>query len=306
MSRIVVFFSIMIILVTSCTTGQREVAQQKPVVFVSIAPQQYFAQRVVGDLADVRLMLPAGSSPVTYEPTIKQQIELKTAVLYFRIGVPFEESFLSKISDSAPDLKIIDTRHGIQLRDTESFEEIALHLGEEEEHHREQEHHHDHGAKDPHIWMSPELVKIQAATMAEALIELLPDQKGTIEKNLYAFQDDLDTLSSEITKTLEPLRNRTMLVFHPAWGYFGDQFDLQQIPIEIEGKEPLGKFTVEIVKYASENDIRVIFVQKQFDESVAQSIAQEICGSVVPIDPLAPDYLDNMRGIATTIAENIR
>ncbi len=305
MSRIVITIVAAVVLLASCTADKAE--QTRPAVYVSIAPQQYFAQRVAGDLADVRLMLPSGSNPVTYEPTIKQQIELKTAAVYFRIGVPFEDSFLQKITDSAPDLKVIDTREGIPLRDTESFEDIALHLGEKDDHHHEHEHEyeHEHGGKDPHIWMSPELVKIQAATMAEALIELLPQDKETIEGNLKAFQDDLDKLSGDIAKTLEPLRNRTMLVFHPAWGYFGDEFDLRQIPIEIEGKEPLGKFTVEIVRYAVENDIRVIFVQKQFDESVARSIAQEIEGSVIAIDPLSPEYLDNMRRIATTIAESL-
>ncbi len=306
MPRILMFFFIALLLLASCSTDRQKEALSKPMVYVSIAPQQYFVQRIAGDLADVRLMLPSGSSPVTYEPTIKQQVELKTAAIYFRIGVPFEESFLAKVAEAAPDLKIIDTRKGIHLRETESFEDVALHLGTEDAEHHDHDHEHEHGEKDPHIWLSPMLVKIQAMTIANALIELMPNQKGVIEKNLLAFYNDMDLLSIEITKTLEPIQNRTMLVFHPAWGYFGDQFGLQQIPIEIEGKEPLGKYTVEIMNYARENGIKVIFVQKQFDEAIAQSIANEIGGGVVPIDPMAPDYLENMRNIATTIAENIR
>ncbi len=304
-------------LLMSCAPKEAQKVSDKPVVFVSIAPQKYFVERIAGDFVDVRLMLPPNSSPVTYEPSIKQQVELKDAQVYFRIGVPFEESFLPAIQESASGVTIIDTRKGLTLRDVESFDEIALELGHQDmehdhEHHdmeEEHEHHghdHEHTGKDPHIWLSPDLVKKQAGTIADAMKKILPDHAAEIEQNLREFSLDLDGLSKQVEEILEPLETRDILVFHPAWGYFCEQFGLRQIPIEVEGKEPLGKHTVEIVRFAKEKGIKVIFVQKQFDENVATSIAQEIGGSVVGIDPLAEDYMNNMKSIATSLAESLR
>ena len=275
------------------TSNQSEnTDQNKPVIFVSVNPQAYFVERICGDLVDVRVMVGPGQSPATYEPTPKQMVSLSEAEIYFSIGVPFETAWMDKIKQLNPDLKIIDTRNGIELRNIET-------------HHDNHENHNDN-SKDPHIWLDPELVKIQAQTMKSALSDLFPDNQDEITENLDLFLNDLESLTNEIKQKLENLTSRKFLVFHPSWGYFADRFELEQIPIEIEGKEPSARELGEIFNLAKKENLKVIFIQEQFSTKSAESIASSIGAKVVSIDPLARDYMENMRNIARIIEESLK
>jgi zinc transport system substrate-binding protein len=229
------------------------------------------------------------------------------AQIYFRIGVPFEESWLKRIESAQPNLRIVDTRKGIKLRSMESFVEIGERVrGSEHAHESERRHGHDHRGQDPHIWLSPALVKIQAGTIAEALTELEPQNQELFVGNLQQFQHDLENLSSELRNILSRRGTRSFLVFHPAWGYFADEFDLVQIPIEIEGKEPTTGELAGIIKLAREKQLRTVFVQPQFSMRAAKTIAASLDGAVVPIDPLDEDYLSNMTQIAVSLMEGTK
>jgi zinc transport system substrate-binding protein len=262
-------------------------------VFVSILPQVSFAERVGGERVDVSVMVGPGQSPATYEPRPKQMAELNKARLYFRIGVPFENVWMERISKANPNMKVIDTRRGIEL------------LSMKAHHRHDDEAHHDHGngMKDPHIWLSPRLVKIQAEAMCAALIAEDSAHRSYYESNLRAFQADLDQLDSEISEILKPLKTRKFMVFHPALGYFARDYALEEIPIQSQGKEPSAKILADLIEQAKEEGIKVVFVQQQFGHASAKMIARAIGGKVVYIDPLARDYLGNMRKIAETFAK---
>lgn len=264
--------------------------EQKMKVFVSILPQAYFAERVGGDRVDVSVMVGPGQSPHTYEPGPKQMYELSQARLYFRIGVDFEKVWMERISKINPNMKVVDTRRGIQL--------LPMKI------------HHDHGPyrphgqglKDPHIWLSLRLVKIQAETIYEALATEDPAHRAYYLENLKALDGDLDKLDGEIVHSLKDGKTRKFMVFHPAWGYFARDYGLEQIPIEMEGKEPTAKDLIRIIEEAKEEGIGIIFVQKQFSKTSAETVARAIGGKVVHIDPLARDYLKNMKAIAVRFA----
>ncbi len=275
-------------------------------VYVSILPQKYFVERIAGEYATIQVLVKPGKSPSTYSPSPDQIKELTTSDIFFRIGVPFENGFLHKIKAISGAIQIVDTRKGIALREMKFHDHGDTH--EDTEHNeteQEQEtNQQDLIGKDPHIWMSPLLVKTQARTMAAALISFDPENSTTYEQNLGKFIQDLDALHKRLTTTLEPFQGETIFVFHPVFGYFTDTYGLKQMAIETMGRAPRGKQLSAIIKKAK-NNTRVLFVQPQFDRHAAQKISSAIKGSVVSIDPLAFDYLSNMETIAQTIGSNL-
>ena len=303
-------------LALSCATGSQLSAAtttpsgEKIRAFVSILPQAYFVERVGGNRVQVSVMVGPGHSPHTYEATPIQMSEMREAKLYFRIGVDFENVWMERIVKMNPDMRIIDTRRGIELRPMKVHHHEEAHNDHEAKHHKHHrqglpaahESNHHEGTKDPHIWLSLRLVKIQAKTICEALTEEDPSYGAYYEANLKAFQHDLDQLDREIARSLKDIKSRKFMVFHPAWGYFAHDYGLEQIPIEMEGKEPTAKSLHHVIEEANEEGIKIIFVQKQFSEASAETVARAIGGRVVQIDPLARDYLSNMRQVADAFA----
>ncbi len=270
---------------------------EKIKIFVSILPQAYFVERVGGDRVDVSVMVGPGQSPATYEPMPRQMVELGKAKLFFRIGVPFENVWMDRISKTNPKMKVIDTRRGIKLLPMKTHHHKApkQHTGLQKD-----------GLKDPHIWTSIRLVKIQAQNICDALIILDQDNKGYYQDNLRAFIDDLNNLDAEIVESLKGIRARKFMVFHPAWGYFARDYGLDQIPIEIGGKEPGARELVNLIEEAKKDGIKIIFVQKQFSEKSAEALSAAIKGRIIQIDPLSRDYLNNMKIIAETFRKEMR
>jgi zinc transport system substrate-binding protein len=262
----------------------------KPLVFVSVLPQADFVEHLAGDRVGVEVLVRPGESPATYEPTPRQMAALSRAKLFFRIGMPFEEALLPKIKSMMKGLRIVDTRKGIALR---RMKGAGGHDG-----------HGDEGL-DPHIWTNPRLVKIQARTMVDALEEIDPAGKETYEEDYRKFAAALDALDAKLAKALKPVRGRTFLVFHPAWGYFADAYGLVQEPIQLEGKTPSARQLARIISKAKKAGAKVIFVQPQFSQSKAEAIAKAIGGAVVPIDPLARDYIANMEEVAEKVREGV-
>lgn len=303
LSRLV--FVCLTVLVMGSAASAKEVLK----VHVSILPQKYFVERIAGDLATVDVLVKPGKSPATYSPTPAQIKSLSQADLYFRIGVPFENGFIHKIESIAQNIRLVDCRKGIRLRQMQA----QAHDHEKEDHEKDQGHmaehheegHHDHTGKDPHIWMSPKLVKIQAHTILEALVALDPSSREIYTNNYTGFIQDLGHLDTRLTQTLAPYKGEALFVFHSAFGYFADAYDMHQIAVETMGKSPKGKDLAAIIKLAKKEKARVIFVQPQFDTNTAEKIALAIKGHVVSMNPLAYDYLANMEAMAKTVAQNI-
>ena len=88
------------------------------------------------------------------------------------------------------------------------------------------------------------------------------------------------------------------LVFHPSWGYFAHAYHLEQVPIEIEGKNPKPAQMKELIEYAKEKGIKVIFIQPQFSTKSSEQIAKEIGGQVAFANPLAENWASNLLDVA--------
>jgi zinc transport system substrate-binding protein len=247
-------------------------------VTVSIAPQKYFVERIGAQFVNVRVMVEPGESPATYEPKPEQMTALSNSAAYISIGVPFEKAWLEKFRAANSTMKMVDTTQGI--------DRIAI----------------ANGGFNPHIWLSPALVKIQSETIYAALVELDPAHKEQFKVNLDAFLAEIDQLDSEIRATLAQTASKKFIVFHPAWGYFARDYGLQEISIEVGGQEPSAQELANLITMAKDEDIKVVFVQPEFSQEDAQTIAREIGGEALSVNSLAPDWFVNIKKVAETFA----
>jgi zinc transport system substrate-binding protein len=272
-------------------------------VFVSILPQKYFVEKIAGEKAEISVMVAPGASPAVYEPKPKQMAKLSKADIYFSIGVPFEKIWLDKFGNLSPNMKIVRTDEGIAKRVVEKHHhhEEDAHEHEDEGHH--DEHHDDHGeeqGKDPHIWLSPDLVKIQAEKIAKTSIDFDPKNREMYQNNLKEFHKEIDATDAKIKKIVD--EHTSFMVFHPSWGYFADQYHLEQIPVELEGKAPKPAQLKEFIETAKRLKLKAIFIQPQFSEKSAKVIAKETGAKVIAVDPLAEDWSDNLVKAAKIIS----
>ena len=268
---------------------QEEATSHIPSVIVSIEPQKFFVEKIAAGRVHVEVLVPTGKEPETYIPTPEKIKKLAQSHVFFRIGFPSEETFLPKLKTLAPKLKVVDTREGLPLR---SMQE------------------HDHGdhshcdGTDPHIWLSPSLVLRQAETILQALIELDPAGKAVFETNAEIFREELEQVRAEIAIILAPHKGETVYVFHPAYGYFCDEFGLKQKAIEINGKSPKIKELAEWKRQADADRAAVILVQPEFNPAPAELLAKEIGAKAVAHSTLGPNYLNDLVELAKIVASS--
>ena len=270
-------------------------------VFVSVLPQKTFVEKVGGDHVYVEPLVLPGHNPATYNLTPKQISALTESVLYIRIGVPFENAWMAGIRSANPNMRLLDARSGIELRNLEYHEHKEEHI--ESIHKGHDNAQQDTNEYDPHVWTSPPLVKIMARNIRDVLTELDPTNAQDYKRSYNRFAAELDTLDRDIKARLRGLSNKKFMVYHPAWGYFANTYGLTQVSIEKEGKEPGARSLTKLLEQARREQVKVIFIQPQFNKRSAAQVARAIGGRVVAVDPLSADYVANLRSLAQQIAE---
>lgn len=278
--------------VTLASCSQNTEVTTKLGVIVTILPQAEFVENIGGDKVSITVMVPPGASPHTYEPTPSQMAALSEARLYARVGsgVEFELTWMDKLIAQNKDMLVVDCSQGVPLQEMAADDE---HEGDE----------HEHGAMDPHIWMSPKNAQIMVQNIAAGLIQIDPDNRGYYEQNRYAYLQKLAQLDRDIRNGLSGVINRTFMVYHPAFGYFASNYDLTMLPIEAEGKEPTPAGLQHLIEQSKEHNIRVIFAEPQFNPQSARVIADAIDGRVVLINALARDYIDNLHTLMVEMVQ---
>ncbi|MDZ7751914.1 MAG: zinc ABC transporter substrate-binding protein [Gammaproteobacteria bacterium] len=282
---------LMLFLVTPPALG----AGEPPGVFVSVVPLKTFVERIGAEAVTVTAMVGPGHNPHTYDPTPRQIGALAAAQLYIRVGVPFEDTWMARIRAVNPAMEVMDARTGLDLG-------ADHHAPAESESHGD--HHHDPEGHDPHVWTDPLLVKRMAAHIRDTLGRIDPANAEVFTANYHDFAAELETLDADIRALFAASGNRRFMVYHPAWSHFAARYGLTQMAIEQEGKEPGARTLGALIERAREHGVRVIFVQPQMDRRLPKRLAEEIDGRVVVMDPLAADYVANMRRAARLIAGN--
>ena len=256
----------------------------KTVVAVTILPQAGFVEAIGGDKVEVVVMVPPGASPHTYEVTPDQMTRLSNAKMYAKVGSPveFELAWMDKLIAVNKSMLVVDCSKGINLTDSQDPDEPGL---------------------DPHIWLSVKNAKIMVQNICDGLVQVDAANKAYYEENCAAYSEELTKLDGDLTEDLSSVKNRSFIVFHPAFGYFAHDYNLKQIGVEQEGKEPDADYIVRLIEEAKKSDIRVVFVSPQYSTKRAESIAKEIGGKVVIIDPLAKEFIDNMHAIESAMKQ---
>jgi zinc transport system substrate-binding protein len=177
--------------------------------------------------------------------------------------------------------------------------------------HSEDGYGHDHGnaddtALDPHVWMSPPLVMLQARRILTALAKADPENRGVYETNYKEFIRELVDLDTDIRSLFTEKQGMRFMVFHPSWGYFARAYGLVQIPVELEGKAVKSSRLVKLIKEGKELGIEAVFIQPQFPVKSAEIVAGEIGGAVVRADPLAENWARNLRTVAERFGKALR
>ena len=280
-------------------------AEAKLPVFVSLLPQQEFVQQIGKDLVDVRVRVAPGANPATYAPKPKQMAQLSKARIYFAIGVPFEAVWLKKIAAANPAMAIIHTESGIQRipMAAHAHDDLNQHSAERSPNRRDDGH-----AKglDPQIWPSPPPVRVQAASIRDALAEIDPANTTLYGQHFEAFSDQVTALHDRLTSTFSGKGGLRFMVFHPSWGYFARAYGIEQVPIEIEGKSPKPAQLQAIIAQAGALGIQILFVQPQFSTKSAALVASAIGGRVALADPLAKDWMANLWHVADQFSAALR
>ena len=275
----------LLLFAAGCTSTPKQ--GDKPLVLVSIAPYKFLVEQIGQNAIEVKTIIPIGTNPHSYEPTSKQVLEIARGQIWFRIGEPFEDKVLSLMAQRNPTLAAIDLRSGVDLLSTEG--EACPHCCGL-----------DHF--DRHIWLSAKQASVQAELIAATLIEQFPDQKETFQKNLTLCQAKLQALDHEIEAILAPCNHRTIVVSHAAFGYFCNDYHLQQLSIEQEGKDPLPRHLEKMLAEARQKQVEVALALPQYNNKGVQLIAKTLHVPVRMIDPYSSDYIETMRSLAHLIA----
>jgi zinc transport system substrate-binding protein len=258
--------------------------EQKPVFLVSVAPYRFFVEKIAGDFGDVELLVPAGASAHTFEPNPKQMMQAAQATIWFRIGEPFEEKAFHALMATKPSLKTVNLWEGLSLLHGECKA-------------------HKHCGADLHLWTSPKNGMFQARMIANALIANYPAETTRFQENLNRLLQELVELSQYIEKKTAHLKNRAFVVSHPAYGYLCRDYNLEQVSIEFEGRDPTPKQLTQLLAKVKQVRPKAIFTQPQYSDKAAKLIASTIGAAVVELDPYSEHYITEMQKIADAIAE---
>lgn len=285
--RIYIAAAALFVLVLSCLffsgCGDNAAESGKITVAVTIVPEETFVRAVCGDLVNIITLVPPGSSPETYEPSPKTMEDLGRASVYFSIGVPAEESYILPLVGN---VKIVSlAERAAAVYPDRLFEE---------------------GGRDPHVWLSPKRVIVMIDTIAVEMGALDPENKELYLSNAQSYIKQIEDADSYIKAAFEGKMGRSFIAFHPAFGYFADDYGLTMYSLEEEGKAVTARHIKDMADLAKTNNIKVIYYQAETDGSQSEAFAQEIGGAAISLAPLSADYTENLKLMADTMAENMK
>lgn len=266
------------------------------VLTVTIEPQRYFLEQIVGDKFQINTLVPPGSSPETYEPSPSAMIKLGNSRAYFKVGfLGYENVWTGKLAENNPDLKIVDCSVGI--------EPVYGGHGHHDHSHEAADHGHNQtDAADPHVWSSAKNAVLFSQNMLNAVVELDVENAGLYRANFEKLTQKIAETDSALTRLLKDIPTRSFIVYHPALAYLARDYNLTQHSIEFEGKNPSPAQMKELVDLAKAENIKIVFVQQEFDIKNSEVIAREIGATSHTINPLAYEWDEELIRIAQLLA----
>jgi zinc transport system substrate-binding protein len=267
-------------------------------VLAGIPPLRYLVEQVGGKHVKVDVLVQPGQDPHTFQPTPQQVLSMAQAAVFFKIDMPFETVILEKIREGNQRLVVVDVTEGIKKLP------LVGSCCEENGHDGHATHHADEF--DPHVWLSPPLLKTMAANIAESLCQADPSHAKDYRHNLSLLDHRLDTLHHQVGRKLAPCRGQSFYVFHPGFAYFADAYGLKEEAIQLGGQMPSGKHLLALIQEAKAQGVKTVFVQPEFDPQRAQAVADALNGRVVQINGLQENVIADIEDIAVKIERAMR
>ncbi|MGO1370413.1 MAG: metal ABC transporter solute-binding protein, Zn/Mn family [Senegalia sp. (in: firmicutes)] len=292
---------IVLLALTGCSDGELADDDGKITVAAGIPPIKGFIDAITQGDMEVVTMIPPGNSPTNYQPSPKELQKFSDAKVYFAMGVPAENSnIIPKAKDLNENIEIVNLAKGVsEVYPMRNF-------SEDEDHSHEEDEDHDHEGEDPHIWLSPKRVIEMIDIIRDKLIEISPENEETYKENAENYKDELSTIDDSIKETLKGVKNQSFIIYHPSFGYFADDYGLNMIAIEESGKEASAKRITEVIDFAKDNNIKFVFYQGEFSSTQAETIAKEIDGEAIKVNPLSEEYIENMKNISEKFKEVLK
>lgn len=288
--RFKLMFALVAVLLALASCGGTRSPEK--VVAVSIPPQKYILEQIVGDKAVVKSLLNSGANPENYDPMISQLMDLEKSSVYFTVGsLGFEDAILSKIKDNNPDLTIVNSMEGVTML-TGTHGDCGNHS----------DHGHDE-AVDPHTWSSVKNVRAMAANMLAAMQRVDPDNKEYYERRFMMLDHRLDSLDRAIADQLTDVCGNAFVVWHPSLSYFAADYGLEQIVVGRENKEATANKLKSQIDEARRHGAKVFFFQKEFDSRQAKAINQQLGTEIVMINPMNGDWEDEITGMVKALTD---
>lgn len=282
------FVSLLFLSVLACNSSQKNSNPDKKTLTVTIEPQRFFLERIVSNDYQINVLVPPGTSPETYEPAPSVMLEMNKSDIYFMVGdLGFENAWSERLAENNPQITVVNCSENINRLPTMKHEDA---------------HAHKHGDIDPHIWTSPNAARVLAKNMLDALITAYPENAEVFLNNFNELSQLINETDSVIEATFANSPTRAFIIYHPALGYFAQEYGLHQHSIESEGKSPSPAQIKALVDLSRQENITTIFVQKGFDVKNAEVVATEIGAEVFEINPLAPDWDKELIRIAQILA----
>ncbi len=282
------FFLLSLFVLTGCSSQKKQPSCD---VLVSVPPYLYFVDKLTDGTLLTMSLVPPGANPHLYEPSPQEVEQARNAKVWIRLSEHTEKKVYKTLKESDPNLIVLNLAESLSLPDFSS---------------KTCDHNHEHSsteAKDLHIWLSLRLAKQQAQIIAETLTLAFPEQKERIKENLQVLLDSLESADTFCSNMLNPYKGNAILVSHPAFGYFCHDYDLIQLSIECEGKDPLPGHLSSLLEEAKNLPVRTVLTQAQYNNKGAEMIAEKLHLPVDEIDPYSEDYLNNILYLARCIAE---
>jgi len=264
-------------------------------IYAAIAPLSSIIKQIGGPHLSVETLLPPGQDPHLFEPGPRLLHSLSKADMYLMSGLPFERMLVQKITARQKQLTVIDLSTKISF--WQSNHHLAAHNCLEDPTNI-----HDHSGRDPHFWLGVHQLRQFITAAARSICDADPAHVAMYQNNTARLLARLDSVHRKNEALLQPYRSRIFFAYHPAFGYFTRTYNLQQQTVENDGQKPGPRTIAALIKKARAANVHTIFVQPQYDTKSAQAIATAINGTVLPLDPLAEDAIQNLETMAQAIA----
>lgn len=283
----------MLFLLFSCSATEND---GKLTVAVGVVPESAFVKKVAGDIVDTVVLVPPGNSPTNYQPTAKEMQALSKASIYFTLQMPTEAAnILPKVKNFNKDIIIVNLRDAVS-----AVYPLRMISGHDDEDNNGKA---DELSVDPHLWLSPKRTVVMVQVIADELSKIDESNRDTYQANASAYIEDIISMDEELKIRIDALKNKSFMIYHGSYGYFAEDYGLDMISIEAEGKQATAIEIQKVIEHALEDGIKIIFYQDEFDDNQAQTVAEEIGGKVVKSSPLSENYIQSLMEFVYALEE---